>query len=392
VITGLGAGGAQTMLRKVVAATRQHGILHSVASLVDGGVVAAQLASDGVQVKSLGIRHGKPDPRGLTRLVQWLRRERPDVVQSWMYHADLLAGVAAFAAGRFPVIWGIRHSDVDPRHFKRLTRWTRSACARLSSVLPSRIVSCAESAARSHEALGYSSDRIVVIPNGFDVARLVRDPDAGARIRDGLGIPNGAPVVGVLARFNPDKDHATFLDAAALTKAGRRDVHFVLAGDRVDESNAALRARIDALGLRDIRLVGHRTDVPALLSAFDLLALPSRTEGFPNVLGEAMSCGVPCVSTDCGDAREIVGDTGRIVPPQDPSALSRAMLEVLALSSSERAALGAAAARRIRDRYDMRIIAERFARLYRDIARDGGRRGEFPARRRAERDRRAASL
>jgi glycosyltransferase involved in cell wall biosynthesis len=369
VITDLGRGGAEAVLINVVAGTRPHGVRHSVVSLTDRGVYAAALEAEGVPVTSLGMRPGVPDPRALSRLVQQLRRTRPDVIQSWMYHSDLLAGIAAALAGRIPVVWGIHQSDTDPATAKPVTRWTRYACAKLSSVLPKRIVCCAESVGSSHAAIGYRSDRIVVIPNGFDLKRFVRDPQSGARIRSELSIPEGAPVVGLVARFHPDKDHANFVAAAGLVARANPDVRFVLAGNDVEWSNDVMRAGIDALGLRArTRLLGPRSDVPSLLSAMDVLVQSSRTEGLPNVLGEAMACGVPCVATDCGDSRALVGPTGRIVPPRDPTALANATLDLLALAPAARAALGDAAARRIRERYDLRVMTRRYSELYRWIA------------------------
>src|SRR6266568_5186301 len=367
VITGLGAGGAEAMLSKLVSANRTGGLCHSVVSLTDGGVFGGQLTASGVPVTCLGMRRGVPGPIALARLVRLLRRDRPEVVQSWMYHANLLAGVAATAT-RTPVVWGIHHSDVDRRNVKRLTRWTRSVSARLSGALPVRIVCCAESALRSHVGLGYRADRMVVIPNGFDLDRFAADSHARARLRHELSIPSGAPVVGLVARVHPDKDHRTFLAAAGLVAQENREVLFLLAGEGATPSNPALSASVREFGIAPrVRLLGLRSDVPRLLSALDVLVSSSRSEGFPQILGEAMLCGVPCAATDCGDSREIVGPTGRIVPPRDPVALARAIMELLALAPGDRAALGNAARERIVERYDIRVVARRYAALYAEV-------------------------
>lgn len=363
--SNLGAGGAEMMLLNLIKATRADGLQHSVCALIGGGHVGAMLEAEGVRVTSLGMRQGVPDPRAIGRLVHWLRRERPDVVQSWMYHADLLAGIAALAAGRIPVVWGIHHSDVDPRKTKRLTHWTRLLCARLSGVLPARIVCVAESVLRSHAELGYRVDRMTVIPNGFDLERFASNPEAGAGLRRALSIPGSAPVVGLLARVHPDKDHANFLRAASLLARERPDVIFLLAGSGVEWTNPVLAGLIAELGLRDrVRLLGVVADVVPVLSAIDVLALSSRTEAFPIVLGEAMACGVPCAATDCGDAREILGETGRIAPPRDPAGLAHAVLELLALSHEERADLGRAARTRVRDRFEIGAVGRRYAEVY----------------------------
>jgi glycosyltransferase involved in cell wall biosynthesis len=367
VITALGPGGAQAMLLKIVRATQGRALDHTVISLIRGGGVATALEGDGVPVTALGMRAGLPDLTAVAAIHRWLRRERVDVVQSWLYHADLLAALAATTARR-PVVWGIRHAGDDALAARRLTRWTRALCARLSGWIPARIVCCADSACRSHVALGYRADVMRVIPNGFDLERFAPDPRARERVRRALDLPEGALVVGTLARFHPDKDHRNLLAAAARVVRAEPRAVFVLAGEGVDPANGAIRGWLDELALAGrVHLLGPADDVPALMAALDVLASPSRTEAFPNVLGEAMASGVPCVATDCGDSREIVGRAGRIVPPRDPAALARGILELLALSPGERAALGAAGLARVRERYDLRLVAARYVELYEEV-------------------------
>jgi glycosyltransferase involved in cell wall biosynthesis len=369
VITELGAGGAEAMLFKLVMATRTRGLRHSVVAITDGVLYGDKLAANGIPVTYLGVRQGVPDPRALVALVRQLRRDRPDVVQGWMYHANLLAGIASAAAGRIPVVWGIHHSYIDPATTRWLSRWTVATCARLSARLPARIVCCANSALRSHAAMGYSADRMVVIPNGFPVEQFCASPTARARIRRELAVPEDAPVVGLVARFHPDKDFPNFLAAACLVTRAMPGAVFAVAGEGADASNPILARWIDDSGIRPrLRLLGHRSDVPDVLSALDVLASSSRTEGFPQVLGEAMLCRVPCAATDCGDSRDIIGPTGRVVPPSNPTELARAILELLNLTPSERAEVGVAARRRVVANYDIRVAACRYAALYADVA------------------------
>jgi glycosyltransferase involved in cell wall biosynthesis len=367
VITTLFTGGAQSALRRVVRSTRSAGVEHTVVSLTNEGVLGDRLRSEGASVMSLGMGVGVPNPLALPRLVAILRRAPPDIVQGWMYHANLLAGLAA-APLRIPVIWGIRHAGVDPRQTKLMTRAVNGLCARLSKIVPEVVVCCAESALRSHVGIGYARERMMVIPNGFEVERFARDGAARARIRESLGIAGDSPVVGMLGRHHVDKGQDVLIDAARVVVGSRPDAVFVLAGDGVEWSNPALSRRIDELGIRSsFRLLGRSDDVPALLSAFDVLAVPSRTEAFSQVVGEAMSAGLPCAVTDCGDSREIVGSTGRVAPVLDAAALARAILELLALSAEERAALGAAATERVRTNYDLQTIGQRWVALYRTL-------------------------
>ncbi len=368
VINSLGPAGAEMMLYKLVEATHADGIEHAVVSLTGDGAVGELLRGRGIPVAFLGMRSGVPDPRAAARLVLRIRADRPDVVQSWMYHSDLLAGIAAATAGRVPVVWGIRHGGVDPRGMKRLTYLTRAVCARLSGILPVRIVCCAEAVMRSHAAAGYRADRMVVIPNGFDLDRFAPDPAARARVRAELAVPPGAPVVALVARFHPDKDHRTFLLATRTVADALPRAVFLLAGLDVTSANPVLAGWIDELRLgARVRLLGVRNDVSAVLSAVDLVVQSSRVEGFPNVLGEAMACGIPVAATDCGDSGEIVGDAGRIVPIGSPTALAQVIIELLALPAERRAALGRAARQRVGERYHIRAVARRFEALWGEV-------------------------
>lgn len=368
VITGLGAGGAETALYRLVSATRGE-LLHSVVSLTDGGHYGPRLLADGVPVFCLSMRPAAPSPLALMQLAYRLRTERPDVVHGWMYHANLAAGLAAGMAGGIPVVWGIRHSDLSTRSAKVSTRWTNYLCASLSASLPARIVCCAKSAFRIHAAMGYCTRRMVVIPNGFATDAPAPEQGVSARVRAELAIPDRAPVVGIVSRFHPDKDLDNFLRAAHLVVRADGRAIFVLVGSGLEWSNHVLSALVAELGLSDrVRLLGRRSDVPSLLSAMDVFALSSRSEAFPNALAEAMLCGVPCAATDCGDSRDIVGSTGRIVPPEDSSALGNAILDLLCLGEGERAELGSEARQRIRKAYDIRVVARRYLELYMEVS------------------------
>jgi glycosyltransferase involved in cell wall biosynthesis len=366
VTTSLEPGGAQAMLHKLVAATA--GVEHDVVSLTDEGVYGPRLRAAGAPVATLGLRAGVPDPRALARLALHLRRGRPDVVQCWMYHANLLGGLAAAAVG-VPVVWGIHHADVDPRHVKRLTHLTRTAGAWLSRLVPARVVCCADASLEAHARAGYDRDRMLVVTNGFAVDQFAPDPEARRAVRRELAIADGTAVVGLVARIHPDKDPWNFLAAAAHLVRAHPDSAFVLVGEGATGDDAALARWIAELGLGPrVRLLGLRADVPRLLASFDLLMQSSRTEAFPQVVCEAMLCGVPCAATDCGDTREIVGELGRVVRPGDPAALAAAALELLRLPAAERAALGAAARERIRARCDLRVIARRYAEVWAEAA------------------------
>lgn len=364
-ITGLGLGGAEQVLVRVATTLDRERFTSLVVSLMPEGPLATPLRDAGIEVVSLDMTPGWPSPAALWRLVRLLRARKPDVLQTWLYHADLVGLVAARLSGGPRVVWNIRSSDVDMTHYRGHVRWTVAACARLSP-WPQAVVVNSVAGQRHHARLGYTPREWVLVPNGVDVARF--RPDAGARhaIRDELALANDAPVVCLIARRHPMKDHDTFLRAAALLAAARPGAHFLMAGDGVSRDSAEFEALVrDRAPRAHVIALGPRGDVPRLTAACDVSTCCSTSgEGFPNVVIESMACGVPCVVTDVGDAADIVGDTGLVVPTREPAALAGAWDRLLALDARERDALGARARARVIERYTLERMVAAYESLY----------------------------
>ncbi len=332
------------------------------------GYMSDRFENLGFPVRYLGMSPGVPDPFAFRHLIQLFQQYRPMLVQTWLYHADLLGGLAAKMAGVPQVVWNIRQGNLDRDKNKRLTRWVAKACGLLSTRLPDRIVCNSENAAAAHQAAGYDAGRFVLIPNGFDLSCYQPDPDARLSVLAELGLDATATLVGLIARFDVQKDHHGFVQAAKVVAAARPEVRFVLAGTAVDGENPGLCGWIREAGLQDrVHLLGPRQDIARLMPALDVLVSSSIGESFPNVLGEAMACGVPCVATDVGDSARIVADTGIVVAPGRPDLLAQGILELLDAGPERRAALGAAARERVRTHYAMDAVAERYQQLYRDL-------------------------
>ena len=366
IITDVSTGGAEIMLLKLLSNIDRQRFASRVISLTTTGPIGDRLTALGIPVQALGMRPGIPDPRVVFRLASWLRSSPPALVQTWMYHADLIGGIAARLAGRAPVIWGIRNSNLDVVHSRQRTRWTVMVCAFLSRWVPRRIVSCSETARRIHVGLGYAADKIIVIPNGFNLDLFCPDVQAGVSVRQELGISAGVKLVGLVARFDPQKDHHSFVQAAGEIKARLPEAHFLLCGDGITWENPLLAGWIDAQGLRDhFHLLGRREDIPRLSAALDVACSSSAYgEAFSNVLGEAMASGVSCAVTDVGDSAYIVGDTGKVVAPNDPPALAGAVVELLELPTDRRRELGQAARRRMQQSFDIRAVVNQYEQLY----------------------------
>ena len=365
VVTCLTWGGAQVALYRLLSKL-DRGIEAHVISLQAVDEVGIKIQELGITVEALGMKPGIPNPLAVLRLAWRLRALRPDIVQTWMYHADLLGGMAAkLALLQAPVVWCIHHSNLSPNVNKRATLLVVKVCAWLSIFLPSKSVFCAVDARRVHEGTGYRADKALVIPNGIDLAHFMPDPAARASMRHDLGIDEATPVIGMLARFDPIKNHQGFVRSAKMIHARTPECRFVLAGANVDSSNAELVGWIGEAGLRQhIHLLGERADIPRVIAALDVLALSSWGEALPTVVAEAMACEIPCVVTDVGDAARMVGGTGFVVVPGDDLAFAQACQTVLALDPVERASLGDRARTRIAQQYDLTAMARAYKSLY----------------------------
>ncbi len=353
VITGLQTGGAERMLANLGVLNHRAGRSPVVVSLTAGGSQAARLQAAGVRVIALDMARGRPSIGGLLRLARILREEAPDVVQSWMYHADLCALTALWLSRRrrrTRLFWGIRCSDMDLGRYPLALRVVVRLCVLLSR-FPDGIVANSEAGLRAHRRLGYAPRRMTVIDNGFDTDLFRPDPKRRQEGRAALGLSDDAFVVGCVARVDAMKDFPTL--CAAL--------------DRLD-GVTCLAIGKDTGTLpptRGLIALGERTDVPELLNAFDLLVSVSAFgEGFSNAIGEAMSSGVPVLATDVGDARRIIGIGGRIVPGRDPAALADA-IAALRDDPQTRRAMGKAGRQRIERDFSLHRSAEAFDALYR---------------------------
>jgi glycosyltransferase involved in cell wall biosynthesis len=328
-ITSLNVGGAQMHLYKTVTRFRPDKIASTVVSLVPGGKIAELLRSQGVSVLDLGMRPGCVNLRALFQLTGLLRRLRPHMVQTYLYHADLLGYMASKRAHVASVLWNLRQSRMDFSRYPRTTGLTVRLCARLSRGVK-RILVNSYAGLKAHALLGYDASRMLVVPNGFELTRFRPHTPSYQEVRQELGLGPEARLVGMLARFDPQKDHETFLRAAQLVSKRLPEAFFLLAGNGLNYDNPAFARLLAAnpISPERLRILGERYDTPRLMAALDVYVSSSAFgEGFANAIGEAMACGVPCAVTDVGDSAFIVGETGLVVQPRQPQDLSRARMQ-----------------------------------------------------------------
>lgn len=367
IITDISIGGAQMMLYKLLSRMSRERFTPVVVSLMDRGTLGDRIQTLGIPVYSIGMTSGKPTPASIGRCVRTVRQLQPDLIQGWMYHANLAAQLASvFVSKPLPVLWSIRQSLYSLNYEKAGTAAVIKLCAKIAN-LPKHIIYNSQTSADHHEKVGYRANKTVVIPNGFDTQMFAPSLAAVSSVRLELGIPINTILIGLIGRYDPMKDHANFLKAAALLLKKYPDitVQFVLAGLDVDGNNQFLCGLVKELGLLTrIHLLGERQDIPRLTAALDIASCSSYAEAFPNVIGEAMSCGVPCAVTDVGDAGWIVGNTGRVVPPQNPEALAKAWKKLIDLGTQGREVLGKAARLRVIECFSLDSVVEKYESLY----------------------------
>jgi glycosyltransferase involved in cell wall biosynthesis len=363
VITGLGRGGAEAMLVKLIGASA--GYRHDVLSLTGKGEIGAQLEASGVKVDTLGLDRARFWPPALPRLRALVRESRPDLIQGWLNHGNLAALAGKMLAGTdAPAVWNVRQSLLGMRFEKWQTRRVIRLNARLSRRTAAILYNSA-TGARDHEAIGYASDKTVLVPNGFDLNRFRPQPDRRAEIRRSLDVGDDELLIGLVARFDPWKNHAAFFAAASIILARAPDSRFLLAGDGMTADNPALRALIrDPRVLERSLLLGGRSDMPEINAALDVACNVSHGEGFPNAIGEAMASGVPCMVPDAGDMPAIVGEAGVVARSADPGDIAEAVLALIGKGAEGRALMGRAARERIAALFSLPAIVARYETIY----------------------------
>lgn len=369
VITGLYTGGGERMLYNLLSKINRDRFSPVVLSLLDRGTWGDRIEALGVPVHTIDMKRGKPTTTAFWRLTQIVSQIEPDLIQGWMYHGNLAAQVAAvFNHKKIPVLWSIHNSADSLVSENKMTEAVIKFGAWISKY-PAKVAFVSRTSKLQHEALGYSFSNSCVIPNGFDTSVFTPSSEARLSVRFELKLPDNSFIIGLICRYHPMKDHANFIQAAALLLKNYPAVHFILAGTEVNSENHNLQNVIKHLEIcHHIHLLGERKDIPRLTAALDISTSASAYgEAFPMVVGEAMSCGVPCVVTDVGDSGWIVGKTGRVVPPRNPEALVNAWKELIERSSEGRETLGKAARQRIIENFSLDSVVDQYEKLYEGV-------------------------
>lgn len=371
VIPRLAVGGAEIVLEQLLSHPQSDSHINKVLCFGRPTEIGTRLSKRGIEVQYFGVEPGKA--RSFLRLFLTRRSIadfQPDIIQTWMYHANLLTGWLTLFSKKIPIVWAIHQDISDSSWIKLSTKVVIKVGAIFSALIPEKIVSVSDRAVESHSNIGYPREKFRIVHNGFEVNMDSASSLDNVSPIGALGLGEETKLIGFFARFHEMKDHSNFLAAAEIVSSEMKDVHFILAGSQMDIENSFLVEELGARGLSsNVHLLGQRTDVAKLLAELDIYSISSRSEGFPLSVGEAMAAGVPCVVTDVGDAAKLIGETGLIVPPKNPVALADAWLKLLDKSSRERQLMGKAARKRILDNYSLdKMVADYYA-LYAEVLR-----------------------
>ena len=368
IIVGLNLGGGETMLKRLIESDPESIPNAVVVSLTSLGAIGESLRNQGVNVHTLNL-----SPSGFNiltvmwRLIKLIRHYQPNIVQTWMYHADFLGGLAAYLAGYRNVVWSVHHTALSRSDSER-TFIIMKICAFLSRWIPKKIICVAEKVKLAHSIAGYDASRMVVIPNGFDFSQLTATQEQRIALRLACDFSEHDIVIGCVGRFHVDKGQDNFIKAAAHIVRHYPMAKFLLVGRDCDINNAQLMNWLNNVGLQErFVLLGERSDVPVCLAAMDVFCMPSRTEGFPLGLGEAMSMGLPCVATDVGDTSVLTGDTAVLVSAQNEQALAQELLNIIALSEKQREQMGQRAKERVMSEFPIEKVRVRYEAVYRVV-------------------------
>jgi glycosyltransferase involved in cell wall biosynthesis len=367
IITGLETGGAERSLFNLLDSSLRNNFEHHILSLSGVGHYGPQLQSMGFPVHALNLRGVGGLPGAIVRLRSLTQQIAPDLIQGWMYHGSMAASIAGrFSARPTPLAWNVRQSLYDITTENLTTQWL-IRMLQVASDEPNAIIYNSFQSRAHHEAFGFSANKAVVIPNGFDTERWRPDSDRRRILRKGLGIADKCPVVGFIGRCHPQKDVPTFLKACAIAMAENPVLHVVMVGEGLTAGNSALSELFAQIPAPRLHSLGRRDDIEHILPGFDLFCLSSSSEAFPNVLGEAMACGLPCIATNVGDCERLLDDNMQIIAAGDFIQMAEAIGKLAMMDADFRKKIGGMARARIISNYSLTATVAAYANLYHSI-------------------------
>ena len=367
IITNLTIGGAETMLLRLIKHKPDLARSTTVISLTDKAEIGRILETMGVNVISLEMRNWSSIFKVLFNLKKIIQNEKPDIIHTWMYHANILGGIAAVLAKNKNIIWSIRRSEFSWGE-SPLTYIIMKLGAMLSKFIPKVVVCVAESGLKNHQKYGYEPDNMIVIPNGFNVDKFKHDQVIRKEIRKELNIYDDEVVIGCVGRFHESKGYEILIASSMEVIKLHKKVRYLLIGRNVDQRNTILMEWINNTGFSDhFLLAGEKHNIADYMRAMDIFCLSSITEGFPNVVGEAMASALPCVVTSVGDVQKITGNNALLIQPKNKKLLSKGLCEMLNMDNEKRNRMGLNGRKKIEKEYPIKLACEKHFNLYSSV-------------------------
>lgn len=365
-ITGLGNGGAEASLVRLVTNDKKNS--HVVISMMNEGKYGEYLKISNIETYTLNSQKGYIMPYSLIKLWKIIKNTNPDLIQTWMYHADLVGGLLSKFQG-IPCIWNIRHSNLSSTKTSLSTRLVVKSCSLFSHFIPRKIISCSKNSIKIHQSISYAKDKFIAIPNGYNLEKI---KPLNEQIVTKNTETNKKILIGMVGRFDPQKDHLNLIKSLAIVKSKNIDFHCFLVGKDLSLDNQELSTWINEASINgNISLLGQQDDITGFMNTLDIHVLSSSYgEAFPNVVAEAMACGIPNIATNVGDAAYIVGDTGWIVPPSDSEALADAIIvaiEEIHTNIDAWQARKQAARQRIIDNFDIDRMVAAYNEVWQEV-------------------------
>ena len=369
IVNCLSPGGAEIMLCNFISKMDKEKYCAVVISLTNKGTLSEKIEKMGVPVYEAGMKSGNLNIKAFIKLIRYLRTYKPELIQTWMYHSNVIGGIAGILSGVKNIVWGVHASQLDGELTKNGTLFIIKISSWLSMIIPSIVIFCSKSSYHLHLILGYKTKIMRVVPNGFNLKDYRPDAACKKNILKELGLQQDVQLVGMAARYDPQKNHSDFILAASRLNKIMPSVEYLLVGSGVTSDNEILCSQIEEVGLSDkIHLLGYRDDMPKIYAALDVSTITSvYGEAFPLVIGEAMACGTPCVVTDVGDSAFIVGDTGIVIPPGKPDEIANAWMKILKMDLIEKKKIGVAARKRINELFTIESVVKQYEKEYTDL-------------------------
>ena len=326
IINGLKDGGTEQTLFKICKYDIKN--QHIVISLSKKGKYFLLLKKINIKVYCIDLKYYSVIKFfSLIKLIKFLK---PNTIQTWLAHGDFIGGLAAKLGGFNQIVWNIRYSKLDKSTTKLTTLCLIRILSKLSFIIPKLIAGVSKSVLKNCKDLGYCKKKLRLIYNGYELVNI-KSSKLKINFRKRYKVQKNIPILGAVARYDETKDHTNLLKALSILKKKNINFLFLLVGRNINTKNNTLINQIKEFRLSNsVKLLGSKNNILQIMSIIDMHILSSKTEGFPNVVAEAMSCGTPCVVTDVGDSASIVGKTGWVVPPNNPIKLANAIAKGIA--------------------------------------------------------------